>query len=127
MREAVPTQIKFGTSGWRAVVADEFTLPNIRRAVIGIARYVAKQSGNRRILVGRDPCFMGEIFVEEATRLLTLGEQLQALFAKVGSYFPVRENFHLTAEAKDKFTEKLKTDPKELARRKVASVVHTDG
>ena len=62
-----------------------------------------------------------------AVRGQTLGEQLQALFAKVGSYFPVRENFHLTAEAKDKFTEKLKTDPKELAGRKVASVVRTDG
>jgi phosphoglucomutase len=68
--KVVLTQIKFGTSGWRAVVADEFTLPNIRRAVIGIARYVAKQTGNRRILVGRDPRFMGEIFVEEAARLL---------------------------------------------------------
>lgn len=63
------TQIKFGTSGWRAVVADEFTLPNIRRAVTGIARYVRKRGGDRRILVGRDPRFMGEIFVEEAARL----------------------------------------------------------
>ena len=66
----MPTQIHFGTSGWRAIVADEFTLPNIRRAVVGIARYVAKQPGKHRILVGRDPRFMGEIFVEEAARLL---------------------------------------------------------
>ncbi len=66
----MPTQIHFGTSGWRAVVADEFTLPNIRRAVTGIARYIAKKPGEHRILVGRDPRFMGEIFVEEAARLL---------------------------------------------------------
>ncbi len=66
----MPTKIQFGTSGWRAIVADEFTLPNIRRAVTGIARYVAKQPGKHRILVGRDPRFMGEIFVEEAARLL---------------------------------------------------------
>jgi phosphoglucomutase len=45
----------------------------------------------------------------------------------VGSYYPVRENFHLTAEAKNKFTEKLKTDPKELAGRKVSQIVRTDG
>jgi phosphoglucomutase len=64
------TQIKFGTSGWRAVVADEFTLPNIRRAVTGIARYVRKRGEGQRILVGRDPRFMGEIFVDEAARLL---------------------------------------------------------
>ncbi len=66
----MPTEIHFGTSGWRAIVADEFTLPNIRRAVTGIARYVAKQSGEHRILVGRDPRFMGEMFVAEAALLL---------------------------------------------------------
>ncbi len=66
----MPTQIHFGTSGWRAVVADQFTLPNIRRAIVGIAGYVAKQPGEHRILVGRDPRFMGEMFVEEAARLL---------------------------------------------------------
>lgn len=64
------TQIKFGTSGWRAVVADQFTLPNIRRAVTGIARYVRKRGRDQRILVGRDPRFMGEMFVDEAARLL---------------------------------------------------------
>lgn len=35
------TQIKFGTSGWRSVMAEEFTFANVRRAVTGIARYVA--------------------------------------------------------------------------------------
>jgi alpha-D-glucose phosphate-specific phosphoglucomutase len=62
-----------------------------------------------------------------ATRGTSLGVQLKALFAKVGSYFPVRENFHLTAEQKAAFTEKLKADPKELGGRKVVSVVRTDG
>ncbi|MHB8303202.1 MAG: phosphoglucomutase/phosphomannomutase family protein [Acidobacteriaceae bacterium] len=66
----MPAQIHFGTSGWRAIVAEEFTLPNIRRAVVGIAKYVSKQPGEHRLLVGRDPRFMGEIFVEEAARLL---------------------------------------------------------
>ncbi len=67
----MPTQIHFGTSGWRAIVADEFTLENVRRAVTGIAKYVSKQPGRHRILVGRDPRFLGEMFVEEAARLLT--------------------------------------------------------
>jgi alpha-D-glucose phosphate-specific phosphoglucomutase len=69
----MPTEIHFGTSGWRAIVADEFTLPNIRRAIVGIARYVSKQPGKHRILVGRDPRFMGEMFVAEAARLLADG------------------------------------------------------
>jgi len=34
------TQIKFGTSGWRAVMAEEFTFANVHRTVHGIARYV---------------------------------------------------------------------------------------
>ncbi|MHB1022126.1 MAG: phosphoglucomutase/phosphomannomutase family protein [Acidobacteriaceae bacterium] len=68
-------QIKFGTSGWRAIVADEFTLANIRRAVTGIAKYVASQplaagQSAHRILVGRDPRFLGETFVAEAAAVL---------------------------------------------------------
>ncbi|HZZ41134.1 MAG TPA: phosphoglucomutase/phosphomannomutase family protein [Acidobacteriaceae bacterium] len=63
-------EIKFGTSGWRAIVAEDFTLGNIRRAVAGIAQYVASQPGPRTVLVGRDPRFLGEMFVAEAARIL---------------------------------------------------------
>src|ERR1700683_1959380 len=63
-------EIKFGTSGGRAMVADEFTLGNIRRAVAGIAQYVAAQQGPKTVLVGRDPRFLGEMFVAEAARVL---------------------------------------------------------
>ncbi len=62
--------IKFGTSGWRAVVADEFTLANIRLAVAGIAAYVKTLPAPHRVLVGRDPRFLGESFVAEAARVL---------------------------------------------------------
>jgi phosphoglucomutase len=63
-------EIKFGTSGWRAIVAEEFTLANIRRAVTGIAKYVSSQPGDHSVLVGRDPRFLGETFVAEAARIL---------------------------------------------------------
>ena len=66
----MPTEIKFGTSGWRAIVAEEFTMANIRRAVTGIAQYVAEQPGPHTVLVGRDPRFLGETFVTEAARIL---------------------------------------------------------
>jgi phosphoglucomutase len=62
--------IKFGTSGWRAIVADEFTVANIRLAVAGIAAYVKTQPAPHRVLVGRDPRFLGESFVAEAARVL---------------------------------------------------------
>jgi len=65
------TQIKFGTSGWRAVIADEFTVANVRRAVTGIARYVAsKKLKGARVIVGRDPRYMGERFVQIAAEIL---------------------------------------------------------
>jgi phosphoglucomutase len=66
------TQIKFGTSGWRAVMPEDFTLANVRRAVTGIARYVASQKpSGARIIVGRDPRFLGETFCETACGILS--------------------------------------------------------
>lgn len=64
-------EIKFGTSGWRAIVAEDFTLSNIRRAVTGIAHYVASQPGPKTVLVGRDPRFLGDMFVAEAAKVLS--------------------------------------------------------
>jgi phosphoglucomutase len=67
----MPTQIKFGTSGWRAVMAEEFTFANVRRAVNGIARYVASQKpSGARVIVGRDPRFLGETFCSMAAEIL---------------------------------------------------------
>src|SRR6202167_3346445 len=62
--------IKFGTSGWRAILADEFTVANIRLAVAGIAAYVKTQPEPHRVLVGRDPRFLGESFVDIAAKVL---------------------------------------------------------
>jgi phosphoglucomutase len=65
-------QIKFGTSGWRAVIADEFTLASVRRAAAGIALYVKGQHGpGAKVLVGRDARYMGERFVEVAANVLS--------------------------------------------------------
>src|SRR5438876_2418710 len=65
------TQIRFGTSGWRAVMAEEFTFANVRRAVTGIARYVASQrQSGARLIVGRDPRFLGETFCSMAAEIL---------------------------------------------------------
>jgi phosphoglucomutase len=66
------TEIKFGTSGWRAVMAEEFTFANVRRAVTGISRYVASQKASgARVIVGRDPRFLGETLCSMAAEILT--------------------------------------------------------
>jgi alpha-D-glucose phosphate-specific phosphoglucomutase len=67
------TQIRFGTSGWRAVLAEEFTFSNVQRAVGGIARYLSSQKRqDARVIVGRDPRFLGETFVSMAADILAL-------------------------------------------------------
>src|SRR5215471_7492505 len=66
------TQIKFGTSGWRAIVAEEFTFENVRRAVHGISRYVVSSKPvNAKVIVGRDPRFLGETFCSVAAEVLS--------------------------------------------------------
>jgi len=66
------TQITFGTSGWRAVMAEEFTFANVNRAVHGIARYIANQKPTgARVIVGRDPRFLGETFCSMAADILS--------------------------------------------------------
>jgi alpha-D-glucose phosphate-specific phosphoglucomutase len=66
------TQIKFGTSGWRAVMADEFTMANVKRAVNGIARYVVSQKpAGARLIIGRDPRFLGETLCQIAAQIIS--------------------------------------------------------
>lgn len=71
--------IKFGTSGWRAVIAEEFTLANVRKVVESIAHYVTStHSGTHSgthpahpsLLVGYDTRFLSEKFAGEAAALL---------------------------------------------------------
>lgn len=60
-------------------------------------------------------------------RRASLGEQLQALFAKVGAYYPVRVNLHLDAAGRARMVERLRRTPKNFNGRRVASVNRTDG
>jgi phosphomannomutase len=64
------TPIRFGTSGWRAVIAEEFTFANARRVVTGIAR-VLVEDGHRGklVLVGYDTRFLADRFAGEAARI----------------------------------------------------------
>src|ERR1039458_7874175 len=63
------TKIRFGTSGWRALIADEFTYENVRRAVTGISRYVAAHSTSPSLIIGHDPRFLGPTFARMAAEI----------------------------------------------------------
>lgn len=60
--------IRFGTSGWRAIIADDFTYENVRRVTEAICRYLKEQSAQniQTLIVGHDSRFMGEKFASVA-------------------------------------------------------------
>ena len=62
--------IKFGTSGWRGLIADDFTFANVRLAVRAIAGHVNDKTKNATILVGYDPRFYSEEFSQLAVDIL---------------------------------------------------------
>jgi phosphomannomutase len=52
------TEIKFGTDGWRGVIADDFTFDNVRRVAGAIASYVLKYEDSQRgVIIGYDTRF----------------------------------------------------------------------
>ncbi len=63
--------IRFGTDGWRAVFADEFTFDNVRRVGGAIASYVLKNEDARQgLVVGYDTRFMSGRFAEAIAEVL---------------------------------------------------------
>ena len=51
-------EIKFGTDGWRGIIADDFTFDNVRRVAGAIAAYVLKHEDSKRgVFVGYDARF----------------------------------------------------------------------
>jgi phosphoglucomutase len=63
--------IKFGTSGWRGIIGEDFTFENVRVASHGIANYLRKtQQKGSGVIVGYDTRFLSEKFAAEAARIL---------------------------------------------------------
>jgi phosphoglucomutase len=60
--------IRFGTSGWRAIIADEFTFENVKLATNAICSYLTTQDdkAGQGLIVGHDSRFMGETFANVA-------------------------------------------------------------
>lgn len=66
------TQIKFGTDGWRGVIAEDFTCDNVRTVAHAIARYVVRADRPERgVLVGYDTRFASELFARAAAEAVS--------------------------------------------------------
>jgi alpha-D-glucose phosphate-specific phosphoglucomutase len=62
--------IHFGTSGWRGIIAEDFTFPHVRLAAAGIAHFLRAQSARPRVVVGYDTRFLSEKFAGCAAETL---------------------------------------------------------
>ncbi|HQR37515.1 MAG TPA: phosphoglucomutase/phosphomannomutase family protein [Blastocatellia bacterium] len=62
--------IAFGTDGWRAVIADGYTVANVERVAQALATYIADVAPGVPVLVGYDRRFMSEVFAERAAGVL---------------------------------------------------------
>ena len=76
-----PTTIVFGTDGWRARIADEFTFENVRRCADGVARYVVDRGETAKgVVVAYDRRFASEHFAMAAAEVL-LAHDIGVAFA----------------------------------------------
>jgi phosphomannomutase len=65
------TAVKFGTDGWRGIIADDFTYANVRVAARAIANYVLKhEDAKRGVCIGYDTRFGSRAFAMVAAEVL---------------------------------------------------------
>ena len=63
------TPIKFGTDGWRAIIAQEYTVDNVKRVAEGTGRWMI-QKGYSKVVIGHDCRFAGQLFAETTARVM---------------------------------------------------------
>lgn len=74
-------KIKFGTDGWRAIIAEEFTTENVARVSEGVSIWLKQKKAQPSILIGHDCRFAGALFMETAIKVF-LKNGISVKFAK---------------------------------------------
>ena len=62
------SDIKFGTDGWRAIIADDYTVKNVIR-VAQATSYFMESRAMQKVVIGYDCRFGGKMFAETAARV----------------------------------------------------------
>ncbi len=82
-------KIKFGTSGWRGIIADDFTFENVRYVAQAIAEHLKERNEtDKGVIVARDPRFMTERFATIVAEVLT-GNGIKVLMPERPTPTPV--------------------------------------
>jgi len=74
-------KIKFGTDGWRAIIAEEFTTENVARVSYATAKWLKANYDHPHVVIGHDCRFAGALFVDVATKIF-LSEGIHVRMAK---------------------------------------------
>jgi len=71
-RQTINRQIKFGTDGWRGVIAEDFTFYNVRLCAQGISDYIkANVADNPTLVIGYDNRFASEDFASATAEVIS--------------------------------------------------------
>ncbi|KAA5533257.1 phosphoglucomutase/phosphomannomutase family protein [Taibaiella lutea] len=62
--------IKFGTDGWRAIIAKDFTVYNVARVAKALADWLNQSGKNAKVVIGHDCRFAGALFAETTANVL---------------------------------------------------------
>lgn len=79
-------KIKFGTDGWRGIIARDFTFENLRRVAYGVVKFLkpARKSANalkRPVVIGYDRRFLSEKFASEFARVIAGGDGVKTILS----------------------------------------------
>ncbi|NSW46121.1 MAG: phosphoglucomutase/phosphomannomutase family protein [Bacteroidales bacterium] len=67
-------RIKFGTDGWRAIIAKEFTVDNVVRVTLAVSRWLKAKHKKPSVVIAYDYRFNGKIFSETVAKILANNE-----------------------------------------------------
>lgn len=80
-----PVEIKFGTDGWRAIIAREFTFVNVERVAQAYADFLTREAGDKRkplIVIGFDRRYLSEKFAARTAEVMAGNGFQIALFSE---------------------------------------------
>ena len=87
------TQIKFGTDGWRAEIARDFTFANVERVTAAFIKYLKSSNlASRGVAVGYDNRFQSEDFAKLAASICA-GAQIKTYYSEISLPSPALSYF----------------------------------
>lgn len=64
------SDIKFGTDGWRAIIAEDFTVANVARVAYATGLRIKNTNLNKNVVIGHDCRFGGQLFAETTAKII---------------------------------------------------------